>query len=134
MIFKRSAEHKLPKFPENVESTFRSFCISLPLEAIEDVKSELEKAVKKILKNSTKNDRIEVELVNNLHDVSNRLLDNYQNYNANQRALIIGAIRYFVVEDDPVPDSGFSSGYYDDAKVMNYVLSQIGEEDLIINT
>ena len=132
MIFGRRSEHKLPKFPESVESTFRDFCEALPAESVEEVKQELDKAVKAILRRAMENDLIETKLVNDLYAVSCSLLERYENYDQGGRAMVIGAIRYFVVENDPLPDSGFSSGYYDDAKVMNYVLDQLGENELII--
>ena len=132
MIFGRRSEHQLPKFPETVEATFRDFCEALPEEAIPDVKSELDKAVKSILRKSIENHLIETKLVNDLYSVSCSLLEGYEKYDKAGRAMVIGAIRYFVVENDPLPDSGFSSGFYDDAKVMNYVLDQLGEHELII--
>src|SRR5262245_61517834 len=114
MIFGRKKEHKLPKFPESVEAVFKDFCEALPDEAIPDVKAELDKAVKEILRKSLENDLIETKLVNELYEVSCTLLERYSQYDQMGKALVIGAIRYFVVEDDPLPDSGFSSGFYDD--------------------
>jgi uncharacterized membrane protein YkvA (DUF1232 family) len=134
MIFGRRTEHKLPKFPENVESTFRDFCEALPNEAIPDVKQQLDQAVKTILRKSIENDLIETKLVNELYEASCALLERYEKFDKAGRAMVIGAIRYFVVEDDPLPDTGFSSGFYDDAKVMNYVIDQLGENELIIET
>lgn len=133
MIFGRRNEHKLPKFPESVEAVFNDFCEALPPESIAEVKSELDKAVKKILRKSLENDLIETKLVNELYEASCALLERYEEFGKSHRAMIIGAIRYFVVENDPLPDSGFSSGYYDDAKVMNYVIHQIGLDELIID-
>lgn len=133
MIIGRKKRHKLPKFPEGVESVFEQFCQALPLEAVDDIRKELNKAVSKIIKDAGSNQRIELNLVNLLHKASLALLDRYEGYDEQQRALVIGAIRYFVVEDDPLPDTGFASGFYDDAKVMNYVLDQLDEEDLIID-
>lgn len=132
MVFGKRQQHKLPKFPPDVETTFRDFCEVLPEEAVSDVKIELDKAVKKILRKSLENDLIESKLVNDLYAASSTLLEKYSSYEDSGKAMVVGAIRYFVVENDPLPDSGFSSGFYDDAKVMNYVLEQLGEDDLII--
>ena len=133
MIFGRKTRHRLPQFPSGVEAVFNDFCEPLPIEAVAAVREELDKEVEKLIHSATKNQKIELRLVNALYLASKALLDQYEKYSEEEKAMIIGAIRYFVISDDPFPDTDFASGFLDDAKVMNYVLDQLGEEELIID-
>jgi hypothetical protein len=56
-------------------------------------------------------------------------LEKYAEHSPAEQALIIGAVRYFAVADDPFDDATFASGFFDDIKVMNHVLERLGMED-----
>lgn len=133
MIFRRRSKYKLPKFPDTVEGNFLKFCEDLPVEAVAEIREELNLAVAEILNEARDNKLIDASLVRKLHKAALGLLERYESYDKEGREIAIGAIRYFVVADDSLPDSGFSSGFYDDAQVMNHVLEQLGEDDLIID-
>jgi uncharacterized membrane protein YkvA (DUF1232 family) len=47
-----------------------------------------------------------------------------------QRPLVIGAARYFIRSLDIQPDFNSSVGFIDDVTVLNFVLRQIGRDDL----
>lgn len=57
------------------------------------------------------------------------LLDHYEQFPPAKRSIIVGAVRYFAVADDPLDDAVFASGFYDDKCIMNYVLEDLGIED-----
>jgi hypothetical protein len=48
------------------------------------------------------------------------------------RADIVGAARYFISEDDAVPDSQSCTGLDDDVEVFNHVARSLGRDDLVI--
>jgi hypothetical protein len=56
------------------------------------------------------------------------LLDRYSEFAAYEQSLIVGAVRYFAIADDPFDDETFATGFYDDMRVMNYVMEEIGVE------
>lgn len=48
------------------------------------------------------------------------------------RADIVGAARYFISEDDAVPDGRSCTGLDDDVEVFNHVALALGRPDLVI--
>ncbi len=54
------------------------------------------------------------------------LLGKYKELTDEKRALAVGAIRYFIVNMDGLPDSTPICGFDDDVVVMNAVLEQLG--------
>ena len=130
MIFGKKIKHKLPKFPEGVADAFHSLCEALPVESLPDIRVELTACMDQLYQTMEENSLMDKELAENIYQRCLFLLNNYEGYDDHQRSLAIGAIRYFVVLDDPIPDDAFSSGLYDDAMVMNHVLEQLGAEDM----
>jgi uncharacterized membrane protein YkvA (DUF1232 family) len=61
------------------------------------------------------------------------LLDRYAAAETEHRRLIVGAISYFVIDDDGAEDEGFATGFDDDARVINYVLEELGIDDQFID-
>ena len=131
MIF-RGQKHKLPKFPPEVTTTFYAYCEAVDPEVVPQLLEELEQCLLELKEMSQSNQKVDMEMVRALAEVSRDLLNRYDTFDSDHRSLIIGAIRYFVILDDPLPDTGFASGFTDDVMVMNHVLEQIGENDLII--
>jgi hypothetical protein len=59
-----------------------------------------------------------------------QLLDEPDAYGADERALLRGAVDYFVMRDDGEDDLRSPIGFDDDARVVNAVLDAIGRGDL----
>lgn len=51
---------------------------------------------------------------------------------ASERAMVIGAARYFVADDDEQPDASSCIGLDDDVLVFNHVASALNRPDLLI--
>ncbi len=51
-------------------------------------------------------------------------------FGAEERALIRGAVEYFLLDDDAAGDIENVLGFDDDARILNTVLDQIGRSDL----
>jgi hypothetical protein len=134
MFFGRRIRHKLPKFPPGVISAFKSMC-----GVVDDdrERAELMEAVQLTLdglrRESQRNPRVDIENAEILGQCCHFLMDRYTEYSPDKRALIIGAVRYFAVADDPLDEVAFASGLYDDMRVMNYVLEKLGIEDRYFN-
>jgi uncharacterized membrane protein YkvA (DUF1232 family) len=62
-----------------------------------------------------------------------RLLDEPDQYDAEQRALLRGAVSYFVDTDDSANDVTDAIGFDDDVRVVNAVLDAVGRRDLRIS-
>lgn len=131
MIFRRT-KHKLPKFPSAVASTFHSLCKAVAPEEIDKLRVEIAQCKVDLLTASKNGTIIKPELLEKLYQASLYLIDNYLGFSRKQRALAIGAIRYFAIINDPLPDNAFTSGLFDDIQVMNHVLEKLGGEEFII--
>lgn len=62
-----------------------------------------------------------------------QLLDEPDSYDAEQRALLRGAVDYYVLRDDGEDDLRSPVGFDDDARVVNAVLDAVGRADLHIH-
>ncbi len=122
-------KHELPTYPGEVAKLFRAACEVWDAERVEQLKDAVRDYVVQFEQLTNEYDVGDLELANTLAGVSQMLLARYQSFNNEQKALVIGAVRYFVEDADPIPDSGFAAGLIDDAQVLNHVLELIGIED-----
>lgn len=125
-------KHKLPRFPETLIPTFRRLCDPLPVEDLPALKEDLNNCVARVRELGQENQRVNVHRLEQCAEACQFLLDEYEKFTREQQALIIGALRYFVIIDDNLPDDTFVTGFDDDAKVVNYVLEELGIEDRYI--
>ncbi len=121
-------KHHLPKFPPSVIPTFKSLCEALPSQEIGRYQTELAAEIEKIRALAAENPMIDLQTAQQLFDWCEALLKRYEEFDEQQRALVVGAIRYFLLDDDAVNEQSFATGLEDDAKVMNYVLEELGVE------
>ena len=127
-----SKKHKLPRFPETLIPTFRRLCEPLAEEILPEVRADFDECVRKLRAEAEHNPRVNQTRLDQIAECARVLLDHYEGSSGEQRALIIGALRYFAIVDDTLPDDTFLSGLDDDAKVFNYVLEALGIEDSYI--
>lgn len=128
-MFRRKEKHDLPKFPEHVIPTFQQLCQALAPSDIGDVRAAVEQHVLDLQSAKAEVLHVNLKLGREIGEVLTGLLDQYESFDEKQRALVIGAAAYFVHQDDPQGDTTFGTGLNDDAKVVNYVLNQLGIED-----
>lgn len=125
----RPKKYTLPKFPDTLIPRFKAGCEALHEGTIPELKSAVDKAVQEAHKAIKNNPMVDVELATQLAEACHFLLDRYGEFDSTQREIVIGAVRYFAGEGDPISDVGFASGFVDDAKVINYVLQQLNITD-----
>ncbi len=122
-------KHKLPKFPPEIIPSFKAVCEALPAEDVVQYKQEVDDVLAKFRAQALESPTINVELAEEIVARAHLLLDHYVDFDEHKRALVVGAIRYFAVIDDPLPADVFASGMNDDARVMNHVLEEVGLEE-----
>ena len=132
MIWKKR-KHPLPKFPEAVRSIFKSACENLSVENAETLRSYLDKCMNGLKASVADNPTIDLKLATEISNVCEELLDRYEQFNPKHRTLVVGAIRYFAVAEDPFPDEAFASGFDDDARVLNHVLEHLGLDEYYVD-
>lgn len=135
MIFwsKNKRRFNLPRFPETVAPTFKALCEALDPEHIPELRKAVNECLADAREKEKKNEMLDVEGAEEIAQRCNYLLDNYEDYSVEHRALVIGAVRYFAIAEDPFDDDTFATGFHDDKRVMNYVLEDLGLEDQYID-
>lgn len=133
MIFARKVKYKLPKFPVTVIPAFRSLCRDIGVEQVDEVRGEVERCLVALRERAPERPNLNLPLAEEIAARCFLLLDHFERCDAEKRRLIMGAISYFVVDGDGAEDDSFATGFDDDAKVVNYVLQQVGIEDQFID-
>jgi hypothetical protein len=132
MFWRKRSKHHLPKFPSSVAPTFRMLCEPLPIEELEELKRIVDDNYDDFVERKRENQNLDLAGARQLTERCHFLLDRYNDMNEPERALIIGAVRYFAIGEDPYDDETFASGLFDDKMVMNHVLERLGFIEKII--
>jgi hypothetical protein len=132
MIFGRRYNHPLPKVPANVRTTFKNMCGQINSEELSELYILLEQSVEKTRELAASSARIDLRLAEEIASRCRLLLDHYLEFTEPEREYVVGAVRYFVLDDDPFSDDTFASGFDDDAQVINHVLEYLGIEGMYI--
>jgi len=131
--FKRRGEHDLPRFPETVIPTFKMLCEAIPVDEVPDLLDAVDQNFREMQKAKQENERIDVQGAKQLAERCHFLLERYEAFTEEEQALVIGAVRYFAIAEDPYDDELFATGLFDDKKVMNYVLHRLGLDDHLLH-
>lgn len=133
MIFSRKVKYKLPKFPVSVIPAFRQLCREIAVEQVDEVRSEVERCLGLLRERAPERPNLNLPLAEEIAARCFMLLDRFGDCDLEKRKLIMGAVSYFVVDGDGAEDDSFATGFDDDARVINYVLQQVGIEDQFID-
>lgn len=125
MVFFKKRKHKLPKFPATVAPTFKQLCEVIDQDGIADLRKAIDDTLDQLYENKDKESNVDIESAEALGERCRFLLDQYDNYPPEKQKLIVGAVRYFAIADDPFDDATFATGYFDDMKIINYVLEEL---------
>jgi len=97
---------------------------------IEELRRELRAYLKKLEGAQAHNEFLDIDTAKQMVGVFNNLLDQFDAFSNKEKALIFGAVQYFVQDRDAQPDTKSVLGLDDDVFVLNYVLDEIGRNDL----
>lgn len=117
--------HQLPLFPPGVVSAFRSLCQILPDSELPKLREMLTSSLDSFMKVAEDKPLLDVQGAKQIYEVCNYLLDIYPDSSSHQKSLIIGAIRYCVIDQDIFDDTVYVTGLFDDKKVINFVLESL---------
>ena len=126
MVFWKKRKYTLPKFPASVGQTFKLLCETLDDQQIDELRQAVDQNFLEAVEKSKDNENFDIDSARSLVDCCYYLLDRYPDFAEKEKGLIVGAVRYFAIADDPFDDETFATGFYDDMRVMNYVLEDIG--------
>jgi len=109
---------------------FRRLCIDTEPEEIAPLAEMIQLHVQQIEEHSATAD---VEVGISVANALTVLVTAPTTYDAEERALIRGAVEYFLLDDDAEGDLTTPMGFDDDARVANSVLRRLDRPDLVID-
>lgn len=105
----------------------------LPADAIAALRVDVRAHYDALLRDQRHSELVAVDLAEQLCHRLEALLDACAALPARHRAAVVGAARYFISDDDAVPDHHALTGLDDDVFVFNTVARELGRLDLLID-
>lgn len=109
---------------------FESLCGAVSGEALAELRAEVTQHRRDLDRAARVNDLLATDLAEELAQKLDRLLAGLDALPEEARALVVGAARYFVSDQDALPDYSGPLGLDDDVAVFNSVVRRIGRADL----
>ena len=110
---------------------FRRLCIPTETSDLEDLAGTVALHLEQV--QAAAGPRTDVEMAERVASSLQVLVGSGQQFTAQERALVRGAVEYFLLVDDAESDLHDSLGFDDDARVVNSVLDHVGRRDLRID-
>lgn len=110
----------------DLERLFTPLCSAMPPSAANQLQDDVRQYTLRIQEALQQNEFLDIDTAKRLAAVLITLLDEYSTFSPSHRALIIGAVRYFLQDRDAEPDTTSLLGFDDDTIVLNHVLAAIG--------
>jgi uncharacterized membrane protein YkvA (DUF1232 family) len=121
-------------FPDGLdpelEITFKPLCLELTSEQVMELAERVRTHLEVLRQASLVNKALDRATAETVARRLTGLLGEIPCLPEEQRLLVVGAARYFVRSLDMQPDFNSQAGFKDDVTVLNFVLRQIGREDL----
>jgi uncharacterized membrane protein YkvA (DUF1232 family) len=125
-------EQVIKLLPKEFSKVFKMHTEDVNQETVDFLMQELDSYLKKIQNIALNNPNIDLKTVQKMVDTCKSLLTSYSMYDADERAVITGAVRYFLDENDASDDLNEVFGFDDDLAVLNAVTITLGKTDLLI--
>ena len=119
-----------PSLHEN--EVFEGLCGAVSREAVAQVRAAVKQHLRELDQASRQNEFLATDLAEELAQKLDELLAGLDALPEDARSLVVGAARYFVSDQDAVPDQSGPLGLDDDVAVFNAVVRRIGRADLKI--
>jgi uncharacterized membrane protein YkvA (DUF1232 family) len=113
-----------------LNQAFAKLCEALPLPEAMQLKAAVRAHIEEVQRAVKPDGFLDLGLAVRMSAVLDELLAGYASHTEPQRALIVGAARYFVQTPDAEADTASVMGFDDDMEVLNHVLLAIGRPDL----
>ena len=112
--------------PNRELTLFQSLCTDLPAESVAELRERVSAYLKELEGQRSRSELLAIDLARLVTDRLGRLLELMPQLTSDQRALVVGAARYFVSRDDAIPDTRACTGLDDDVRIVNHVLKELG--------
>lgn len=118
---------------DKLQKVLAQHAIAVPPEEVGGLSREVEACLERFRAFSDQFLAPNVILAEQLAERCRFLLGRYERCNARQRALIVGAVRYFSLFRDAIPDGKPLVGLDDDIAITNYVLEQLNVKGMFLS-
>ncbi|MFN8391699.1 MAG: hypothetical protein U0136_15530 [Bdellovibrionota bacterium] len=112
-----------------VEATFERLAEPYPVDYLPQIESFVSEALFRLQSYTDEYLGPNLKVARQLAERSRTLLKKYPSLDESQRALVVGAVRYFIIMMDNMDDTKPITGLDDDVMVMNTVLDRLGMAD-----
>lgn len=123
--------YPLPTGANSIAAKFAALCERYPADFVPTMRDHIADALKMLDTHAHKFLGPNMKAATALAACSNKLLDTFAALSKDHQLLVVGAIRYFIVHMDSVPDTTPIVGFDDDMLVMNHVLERLGMYEFI---
>lgn len=110
------------------QQQFRRLCLPTTVDELIELRTVVELHLQQIRDHA--GPAADVETAERIATALSQLLSTEDAYKPDERALIRGAVEYFLLADDASGDLEDALGFDDDARVLNSVLDRVGRSDL----
>jgi hypothetical protein len=111
---------------------FVTLCIATPTEELAGLRLQVQAHLARVREEAESSSVIDLATATRIAIALGQVLDEPDQYGPDERALLRGAVDYFVQRDDERDDLDHALGFDDDARVVNAVLDALGRADLHI--
>jgi hypothetical protein len=125
--------HPLPETPTDLRPLFERLCQAYNPDQLPQLKAGVAHALRRMA-GSVVQDYLGPDC-SRAAEIAQRLsylIDNCKSFPPESQHLVIGAIAYFMLQRDSLPDLTPIVGLDDDCRVVNYVLEQLGVEGMFL--
>ncbi|MFW5877220.1 MAG: hypothetical protein ACOCXM_10830 [Myxococcota bacterium] len=127
------ADLLVPGLPERGQRLFREVARDVDPSELTEVRAQVRDHLAEFHIAAEFNELLPADIAEALATALDHLLEGAPSMTAANRALAVGAARYFVSDEDATPDLEGVLGLDDDVTVFNWVARRIGREDLTLD-
>lgn len=119
--------------PSSAMEIYRTLREDLPAASLAALKADVRRHFDHLVQTQKRNELIAIDLAEMLCVRLEALLETAHSMDADTRASVVGAARYFASAADALPDDQSCTGLDDDVAVFNHVVRTSGRLDLVID-
>lgn len=112
---------------------FESLCDGAGDVDLDGLRLRVHQHLDEVRRAAQRDELLPVDVAETLAAALERLLKEAPSMSADDRALVVGAARYFCSEHDAVRDTASVLGLDDDVAIYNLAVRQLGRDDLVLD-
>ena len=103
---------------------------SMPAHGVRDLRQKVIRHVEELASEALDNDELDLGMAARIADALLSLISASADFSPDDKDAVRGAVDYFVLNRDEQPDLDTSSGFVDDARIVNETCDRVGLPEL----